>query len=289
MRIDMGGVPLACRDSGIGDPMVLVHGNLGDMRSWESVERLLAADFRVINYSRRYAHPNPPADDGVRDMIAHHVDDLLALLERLGLRRVHLVGHSAGAFVCLLAAQKRPDLVRTLTLEEPPVLSLFLQGLPPKPGEMLRLLCSSPGALFALVKFGAGAIAPAIQAFQRGDDTAALDHFLRGIVGSAAYGRITPARRQQMLDNLKAHRALLLGPGLPVLTAQDAAMLGVRTQLVHGSDTLAFQRRINLRLAELMPNCVSACIPHASHFAHEDDPRAFAAAVRVFCRTAAEG
>lgn len=283
-EIDVAGVSFAYRESGRGDPMVLVHANISDMRSWEPLEPLVAEHFHVINYSRRFAYPNVPPDDSVSDTMSQHVEDLVALIEKLGLGNVHLVGNSSGAFVCLLAAQSRPDLVRSLTLEEPPVVSMFLRALPPKPGELLKLLLSSPGALVELVAFGAGTIGPATKAFQQGNDGAALDVFARGVLGNAAYAKITSARKQQMSDNVKAHRATMLGAGLPVFSAADAASIKAPTQLVRGSDTPGFQRRINQRLAGLIPGARDVCIPNASHLVHEDNPQAVAAAIRTFCR-----
>jgi pimeloyl-ACP methyl ester carboxylesterase len=281
--VDLDGTTFAYRESGRGQPMVLVHANLSDLRSWEPLEPLVAEHFRVINYSRRFAHPNCPVDDGADDALAQHAEDLVALIEKLRLGKVHLVGNSSGAFVCLLVAQQRPDLVRTLTLEEPPVLSMFLRALPPTPGDLFELLFSSPGALVALLKFGAGAIGPATKAFQEGNDGAALDLFARGILGDAAYVKISPARRQQMMDNVEPHRAALLGSGLPVFTATDAAAIEVPTQLLRGSESPGFQRRINQRLAGLIPGAKDVCIPNASHFIHEDNPQLVAETIRAFC------
>ena len=263
--------------------MVLVHASISDLRSWEPLVPLVAEHFRVVNYSRRFAHPNRPIDDGGDDPLARHTEDLVALIERLRLGKVHLVGNSSGAFVCLLAAKQRPDLVRTLTLEEPPVVSMFLQALPPKPVEVFKLLFSSPAALLSLIKFGAGTIGPATKAFREGKDDTALDIFARGVLGDAAHAKVSAARKQQMTDNVKAHRAALLGSGLPVFTAADAAAIKVPTQLVCGSDTPGFQRRINQRLAQLIPGAQDVCIPRASHFVHEDNPQAVAEAIRAFC------
>jgi pimeloyl-ACP methyl ester carboxylesterase len=282
-KIDLDGTTFAYRESGDGDPMVLVHANISDMRSWEPLEPLVARHFRVINYSRRFAHPNRPVDEGLGDALEQHAEDLVALIEKLRLGKVHLVGNSSGAFVCLLAAQQRPDLVRTLSLEEPPVVSMFLQALPPKPGELFKLLFSSPGALVALLAFGAGAIGPATKAFQEGKDSAALDLFARGVLGDAAYAKVTVARRQQMMDNVEAHRAAMLGAGLPVFTATDAAAIEAPTQLLRGSESPGFQRRINRRLAGLIPGATDVCIANASHLVHEDNPQLVAEAIRTFC------
>lgn len=284
IRLQVNGAALACRECGEGSPLVLVHASISDMRSWEPVEPLLAARFRVINYSRRYAWPNVPIGDGIDDVLAQHAADLICLIERLHLGKVHLVGNSSGAFVCLLAASRRPDLVRSLSLEEPPVVSMFFNQLPPSPGEAIRLLLKSPAALVAFATFGARAIGPATKAFQDGKDGAALEYFARGVLGPAAYARITRARRQQMLDNLRPHRAALLGSGLPVFTPAHAAAIRVPTQLLGGSDTPAFQHRINRRLAQLIPGAKNVCIQQASHLVHEDNPQAVVDAVLKFCQ-----
>lgn len=283
-QIDLNGASCVYRESGRGDPMVLVHANISDWRSWEPLEPLVAEHFRVINYSRRFAHPNVPITEGAEDAFDAHVDDLVALIEKLRLGKVHLVGNSSGAFICLLAAQKRPDLVRTMTLEEPPVVSMFFRALPPKPGEVFKLLFSSPPTLVALIKFGAGTIDPATKAFKAGKDDEGVDIFARGVLGEAAHAKISPARRQQMMDNAKPHRAALLGAGLPVFTPADAAEIKVPTQLIRGGDTPPFQRRINQRLAELIPGAKDVSIPDASHLVHEDNPQAVAEAIRTFCK-----
>lgn len=284
-EIDLEGASFAYRENGHGDPMVLVHANISDLRSWEPLEPLVAPHFRVINYSRRFAHPNPPiGDDGDDDTLLSHVEDLVALIEKLRLGKVHLVGNSSGAFICLLAAQKRPDLVRTLTLEEPPVVSMFFKTLPPNPAEVFRLLFSSPATLVSLMKFGVRTIGLSTKAFQEGKDAAGLDIFARGVLGAAAYAKVSRARKQQMTDNVKPHRAALLGSGLPVFTAADAAAIKVPTQLIRGSDTPGFQRWINQRLAGLIPGARDVCIPNASHLVHEDNPQAVAEAIRMFCK-----
>lgn len=282
--LDLNGVSCAYRESGRGDPVVLVHANLSDMRSWEPLEPLLAEHFRVISYSRRFAYPNRPAGVDDDDPLSEHAEDLVALIERLRLGKVHLVGNSSGAFVCLLAAQQRPDLARTLTLEEPPVVSMFLSALPPKPGELFKLLCSSPGALIELIKFGAGTIGPATKAFREGKDDAGLEIFARGVLGAAALAKISPSRRQQMMDNVMAHRAAMLGSGLPLFTAAEAAAIETPTQLIRGAETPGFQRRINQRLAALIPGAKDVCVINASHLVHEDNPKEVALAIATFCR-----
>ncbi|WP_380169757.1 alpha/beta fold hydrolase [Jannaschia sp. R86511] len=270
---------LECRVVGHGPTLVLVHANISDIRSWEPIEALLAENFRVINYSRRYAHPNRPIPAGADDPLEVHVEDLVSLIEAQAEGPVHLLGCSSGAFISLLVATRRPDLVASLSLEEPPVVSMFVGSLPPRVSDMVRLLLTDPDAVLAFAKFGARTMSPAVKAFQRGDDEAALDAFCEGVLGRQAYRRVTAGRRQQMLDNLAPHRAALLRPGLPAFTPAQARALTVPTQLIRGASTSHFQRRVNQRLAALVPGARDVVVGHASHLVHEDNPADVARAV----------
>src|SRR5688500_5636215 len=84
-----------------GEPVLCGHGNVGSARCWRR-QRLAAADagrHRALAVELRgYGDTEPlPVDAtrGVRDWAG----DLAALIEVLGLDRVHLVGWSMGAGV----------------------------------------------------------------------------------------------------------------------------------------------------------------------------------------------
>src|SRR2546430_1114455 len=81
------------------------------------------------------------------------IQDLASLIDKLDLGPVHLVGHSWGAFVCLWLSIRRPELVRSLVLAEPPFLPLFVSS-PPKPQELIRMFAISPATAMAVLKFG---------------------------------------------------------------------------------------------------------------------------------------
>ena len=81
------------------------------------------------------------------------VDDLQALIRSLDAAPAHLVGHSYGAFLCLLLAIREPHLVRTLTLAEPPVTTLLVSN-KPGPLEIMKLLVTRPRTAAAIITFG---------------------------------------------------------------------------------------------------------------------------------------
>src|SRR5436190_7614535 len=98
---------------GDGDPAVFVHGSFGwGEETWRE-QRPLAEHHKLFLLDRRSFGATPP--DGRVDF-ERDADDVAELLED----GAHLVGHSYGGVVSLLAAARRPDAVRSLVLIEPP-------------------------------------------------------------------------------------------------------------------------------------------------------------------------
>src|SRR5215207_5712818 len=59
-------------ECGKGEPLVFVHGGLGDLRSFHEQVEAFAASFRVIAYSRRYYPPNTPPRAGDNSPLSVH-------------------------------------------------------------------------------------------------------------------------------------------------------------------------------------------------------------------------
>ncbi|WP_344397781.1 alpha/beta hydrolase [Actinomadura alba] len=99
--------------------MLFVHGNLSDGSAWNEQLDLLPAGFRGLapdlrGFGRSAAAP-VDATRGVGD----YRDDLIALLDSLGLDAVHLVGHSLGGGVVMDLATGHPARALTITLVAP--------------------------------------------------------------------------------------------------------------------------------------------------------------------------
>jgi pimeloyl-ACP methyl ester carboxylesterase/DNA-binding transcriptional ArsR family regulator len=109
-------VVLNYRDSGSGEPVVLVMGSGGGGQAWHlyQVPALTAAGYRVVTFDNRGIPPSSEGPDGfiVRDLVA----DTAGLIERLGAAPCHLVGTSMGAYVAQELALARPELVRRVVL-----------------------------------------------------------------------------------------------------------------------------------------------------------------------------
>lgn len=203
--VAVNGVTLTYREAGAGEPVVFVHGGFSDLRTWESQTPAIGASFRAVTYSRRYARPGEDVPPGVDDQIIPHVEDLAAFLPAIDAAPAHLVGNSWGAFVCLLTAVRHPELVRSLVLEEPPVLPLFVSW-PPRLQAVIGLVLRRPRTAVAIAAFGARVAGPTEKAFRRGRDEAAMLTFARGVLGKEHLERVPEARLRQMRENRAARR-----------------------------------------------------------------------------------
>ncbi|WP_326617637.1 alpha/beta hydrolase [Streptomyces decoyicus] len=110
--------PVEVLEAGEGPPAVLVHGHVVSARPTWAAQQSLADRYRLRLVNRRgYGQSRgTEAEDFAAD-----AEDVVEVLGD----GAHLVGHSYGGVVALLAAARRPERVRSLTVIEPPVFSLL--------------------------------------------------------------------------------------------------------------------------------------------------------------------
>jgi len=102
-------------DGQSGAPALVFINSLGsDFRIWQDVVPALADRFHIVLYDKR-GHGLSDAPLGPYTM-DDHVDDLLALLDHLGIGRTSLVGLSVGGMIAQRLAVRTPDRVQALTL-----------------------------------------------------------------------------------------------------------------------------------------------------------------------------
>ncbi|UZJ32508.1 alpha/beta fold hydrolase [Streptomyces endophytica] len=133
-KVQVGDVRLAYRVWGEEDapPVVLLHCLGEDGEDWRGVVGRLAGTHRVFALDQRgHGSSDWPGEYG----FARWRDDAIGFLQALGLKRVTLIGHSAGALTALLVAADRPELVDRLVLEEaaPPLPAAPPQEAPEQP------------------------------------------------------------------------------------------------------------------------------------------------------------
>lgn len=110
---------------GDGPPILLVHGSVMNGAMTWPAQQPLSERWRLIVIDRPGYGTSSTTD---REDFAVDAGLIAGILDRLpelcGVDRVHLVGHSYGGVICLLAAAMRPGIVRSLTVIEPPAFGL---------------------------------------------------------------------------------------------------------------------------------------------------------------------
>lgn len=123
-KIDIDGYELQVARQGSGQPLVLLHGSVADMRIWQRHAQRLAKSFDVIVPSQRYFGAAAWADDGSNFGSTQHAADLIHLLNEWQLKDVICVGWSYGCNVGFHAGLLAPDLFEQMYFYEPASASL---------------------------------------------------------------------------------------------------------------------------------------------------------------------
>lgn len=258
--VEIDGTTLTYFERGAGPPLLLVHGVFADFRYWQPVLDTLAESHRVIAYSRRDFYPNPLDETPSVNPYADR-DDLAALIEKLGIAPVHLVGHSGGGQVSLALAAARPDLVRSVTTVE---------------GGFLEAGVSEE-ALAALASFGP-VIRTALAHFNAGDAEAGTRTFLEYALGRDSYQRWPEASKRIALQNARAFgRRPEAG-----LSCADVAAIRAPALLLIGADTPPQNRAMMRGVQGCVPDIETVDVENASHNVHFDNPAEFTRAVLDF-------
>jgi pimeloyl-ACP methyl ester carboxylesterase len=101
---------------------LLVHGSVVNAELTWNAQKPLAQRFEVVAPNRRGFPPGP-------DVEQVDFEDEAAWLEQFLEPGTHLVGHSYGGVISLLAAARRPETIRSLTVVEPPAFGVA-RGVP---------------------------------------------------------------------------------------------------------------------------------------------------------------
>lgn len=110
----IGDLDMRYEEAGSGPPLLLLHGLGASLEDWEFQMPEFSRHYRVVAPDLRGFGRSPR---GTRPFtIAQCVQDVLGLLERLGVRECALVGYSMGGAVAQQLALERPQMVRRMVI-----------------------------------------------------------------------------------------------------------------------------------------------------------------------------
>jgi pimeloyl-ACP methyl ester carboxylesterase len=109
------GVKLYYEQVGAGTPIVFVHEYAGDHRTWEPQLRYFGRAHRCVTFSQRGYPPSDIPSDPARYSQDIACDDVIALMDALGIKQAHIVGHSMGAYTALHVGMRYPHRCLSIT------------------------------------------------------------------------------------------------------------------------------------------------------------------------------
>ncbi len=273
MRVRVDGVELHYIEAGAGEPIVLLHGGMGDYRSWRAFMGSFGASHRAISYSRRYHFPNRNAWNAVDHSACAEADDLEALLREIGVAHAHLVGTSYGALTALAFAITRPQVVCSLVLVEPP---------------LHPWIRSSARGAAVHDAFVSAIWAPARATFEQGDVRGALRILIDGFELQPRFDRLPETGIAQIMENAQAMAALLSSVDpFPNLPQRDVRALRMPRLIIRGECTSEIHRLVCDELNTVMADARYLVLGGTGHACVQQDPSAFETAALDFIRSTA--
>lgn len=267
IKVTANGVELHYIEKGQGEPLVLLHGGIGDYRSWDFQFDEFSKNYRVISYSRRFHYPNRnPLTEKYRAALTE-AEDLAAFLQKLRIKKVHLVGNSYGALTALVFAVKHPKMVRSMVLTEPPAHQL-IRDLPGGEQIYQDFLNESK---------------PVVKAFNENDERRAIVEFSKNM--GRDFDKLPAPAAEAMMQNALAIKAInLSAEPFPRISKDKLRRLKVPTLIVTGENTVKIHKLVDQELARLLPNAKEVTIPKAGHGSPRENPQSFNEAVLKFYR-----
>jgi pimeloyl-ACP methyl ester carboxylesterase len=110
------GVKLYYEEAGTGAPVVFVHEFAADHRSWELQMRHFGQRYRCVTYSARGYPPSDVPDKPESYSQVRATDDILAVMDHLGIAKAHVVGLSMGGFATLHFGLRHPTRAHSLVV-----------------------------------------------------------------------------------------------------------------------------------------------------------------------------
>lgn len=260
--LTVDGYPLAYAEAGSGPPVVMIHGTLGDQRSWAAQMAPFGERFRALAVSLRHCWPGQWQEGG-DFTIARNTADIAGFIRGLGAGPVRLVGHSRGGHIAFRVAQHHPDLLSALVLVEPGgELDESLGGAPPDGNQ-------------------ASAFARAAALIAEGKVEEGLTVVAEHTGGPGAWAKRSEARKAVNRANAGTLLGQIHEARSPYAKA-EVQSIRTRTLLVGGAQSQPQFGRILDALEGAMPHARRVTIPRAAHSVQADNPADFNAAVLAF-------
>jgi pimeloyl-ACP methyl ester carboxylesterase len=254
--VSKDGTPIAYQRSGVGTPLVLVHGTSGSSVHWKPILPALEKRFTVYAVDRR---GRGESGDAPTYAIEQEFEDVAAVVNSIG-NEVNLLGHSFGA-ICALEAALRTSRLRKLVLYEPPLLLPGMQLYPEGIIDRLQAQLDSGDRRGVLTTFFHEVVRMPDHEFE--------------LVQSAPAFPANIAAAHTLPRELRAHEAYQF-------KSERFQELNVPTLLLLGGDSPSFFKAAIEAVNGALPDSRIVVLPGQQHIAIDNAPDLFAREVLTF-------
>jgi pimeloyl-ACP methyl ester carboxylesterase len=259
------GTKLYVEEIGSGTPVVFVHEYAGDYRSFEPQLRYFCRQHRCVTYSQRGYPSSDVPTDPARYSQAIARDDVIAVMDALGIDKAHVVGHSMGAYTALHVGIHYPQRCISVTAAG----CGWGSTADAVQREAMKALAAETGKMFAEEGIAAAAAkyadAPMRQAFKHKDPRGWAE-FARMLAEHSAQGHA------QTMFNLQLKR-----PTLWEMETELKKFWVPLLVIVGDEDGLCLDGSVFLK--RTAPTAALLVIPRAGHTINSEEPAAFNAAL----------
>jgi pimeloyl-ACP methyl ester carboxylesterase len=262
-RAVIDGVGLEFEVRGNGEPVLLIHpGIFADWFTPLLQESSLTDRYRLVHYHRVGCAGSSRVSMPMS--LGRQAGHGRLLLQHLEITRAHVVGHSSSGNIALQLALDAPDVVQSLAVLEPALMSV--------PSAATRTFAGT-----------------ALQLYRAGDKPGAIDTFLSGACGPdyrAVLDRVLPGA----FDQHVADAGTFFEQEFPALQQwsfgqKDAARVTQPVLAVVGERSLeqspVWGERQRL-LLDWLPNVEPFVLPRATHLLEVENPRGLAEGLAAF-------
>lgn len=253
------------REAGEGPSVVCIHGSASSSGQWRPLMERLSDRFRVIAPDL-YGHGRTPSWAGHRDMRVDDEADLLEPVFRLAGDRFHLIGHSWGGAIALIAALRLLPRLLSVVFFEPALWSLVVD--------------EDPGSAASLdITLNRDRTQ---RMMDEGDFEGAAEYFINYWVGPGTWGLMSESRRSAFAAGMHAASPEWYASFHETTPLAAFSAIDVPTLLLSGTKSTVPARAITALLASVLPRAKTVHLDGIGHMGPVTHPELVNGAIEDF-------
>lgn len=261
MKAPINGITLAFLDQGHGLPIVFVHAFPLSKAMWSPQVTGLSPEFRLITVDLR-GHGESDAPLWFSSM-EQFADDLVGLMDHLGLEQAVFVGLSMGGYILFALHRRHPERIKALVLADTRAQPDTPEGRAGRFAMAQTVHQEGPAAVAALML-------PKLLSPPSLKDRPDLVETVRRIITANQASGIAGD---------------LMGMALRPDSTPQLKEIGCPTLVIVGEHDIATPPEDARFMADQIPNARLQVIPSAGHLSNLEQPEPFTDAIRSFLKT----